>query len=99
MAPASRVLPISGIRCATLGLIPMIDRNDFDGLIRETDINDPAFLEHMQMQFANDQFVPDDEDLDLSADVSTRSRAKTAYRMAQARKLARMYRDWKAAGN
>jgi hypothetical protein len=77
----------------------MIDRNDFDGLIRETDIYDPAFLEHMQLQFASDQFVPDDEDLDLSADVSTRSRAKKAYRMAQARKLARMYRDWKAAGN
>ena len=77
----------------------MIDRNELDGLIRDTGIDDPAFLEHMQTQFLNKDILPDDEDFDLSADVSTSARAKKAYRKAQARKLARMYRDWKAAGN
>jgi hypothetical protein len=77
----------------------MFDRNEFDGLIRDTDMNVPAFLGHMRIQFPNDHILPDDEDFDLSADVSTSSRARKAYRKAQARKLARMYRDWKAAGN
>jgi hypothetical protein len=77
----------------------MIDRNDFDGLIRDTDINNTAFLEYMRIQFPNNHILPDDEDFDLSADVSTSARAKKAYREAQARKLARMYRDWKATDN
>jgi hypothetical protein len=77
----------------------MIDRNELDGLIRDTGINDPEFLEHMRTQFPNNHILPDDEDFDLSADVSTSARAKKAYRKAQARKLARIYRDWKAVGN
>jgi hypothetical protein len=93
------VLPISEIPGAPLGPMPMIDPSEFDGLFRETGIDDPDFLEHMRMQFANGQIVPDDEDFDLSADVSTRSRAKKAYRKAKGRKLLRTYRDWKAAGN
>ena len=77
----------------------MNDWDNFDRSIRETDIADPVFVEHVRNAFPDKCVCPDDEDFDLSADISTEERAKKAYRKAQAQKLIRMFREWKVAQN
>jgi hypothetical protein len=55
----------------------------------------PEFVEHVLRQFPDNRVIPDDEDFDLPADVSTKLRARKEYRKAQAHKIVRMYREWK----
>jgi hypothetical protein len=73
--------------------------DDFDASMRKSEITNPAFVEYVRQTFPNKCIVPDDQDFDLSMDVSTASRAKKAYRAAQSHKLIRMYRDWRVAQN
>jgi hypothetical protein len=73
--------------------------DDFDRSIRETHITDPAFVDYVRSMFPDKRVCPDDQDFDLSADISTEERARKAYRRAQAQKLVRMFREWKVAQN
>jgi hypothetical protein len=77
----------------------MIDGNDFGETIPESELSNPAFIMHVRREFSNKYILPDEQDFDASADVSTSMQAKAEYRKAQARKLVRLYRSWKAAQN
>jgi hypothetical protein len=93
---AYRLVAISHLR---LEHILMNNWDDFDRSIRETDITNPAFVDHVRSVFPDKRVRPDDQDFDLSADISTEERAKQAYRRAQAQKLIRMFREWKVTQN
>ena len=73
----------------------MIDWKAIAALIGDSDVTNPEFVEHVLRQFPDNRVIPDDEDFDLSADVSTKLRARKEHRKAQARKIVRMYREWK----
>ena len=77
------------------GVRSMIDWKAIAALIGDSDVTNPEFVAHVLRQFPDQRVIPDDEDFDLSADVSTESRARKEYRKAQARKIVRMYREWK----
>jgi hypothetical protein len=77
------------------GVRSMIDWKAIADLIGDSDVTNPEFVELVLRQFPGKRVVPDDEDFDLSADVSTKSRARKEYRKAQVRKIVRMYREWK----
>jgi hypothetical protein len=62
------------------------------------DLEDPAFLEHVRQQFPG-PVRPDDEDYDMTARPQTTEEEADQYWVAQARKLMRMYREWKAGKN
>jgi hypothetical protein len=68
-------------------------------LIRFSDIENPEFVEHVVREFPDDRVLPDDRDFDRSVNVSTDVQATEQYKLAQARKVVRMYRAWKAAQN
>jgi hypothetical protein len=93
---AYRLVAIAHLR---LEQILMNNWDDFDRSIRETDITNPAFVDYVRSVFPDKCVCPDDQDFDLSADISTEARAKKAYRRAQAQKLVRMFREWKVAQN
>jgi len=58
-------------------------------------LQEPAFLRYIDQQVAA-PIEPDDEDLDKSANPTTVKEQANEYRLAQARKLLRLYRQWKA---
>ena len=68
-------------------------------LVRFSDIEDPEFVEHVLREFPDDRVLPDDRDFDLCVNVSTDVQIVEQYKLAQARKVVRMYRAWKAAQN
>jgi hypothetical protein len=62
--------------------------------------SDPAFLEHLETQMGGRKpITPDAEDLDEAARADTIEEQANQYRLAQARKMLRMYSEWKAAQN
>jgi hypothetical protein len=63
------------------------------------DLENPAFLEYLRQQGIVGRINPDSEDFDWSAPAQTNKERAEQYRLAQARRLIRMYRDWKAKGN
>src|SRR5262249_7857199 len=63
---------------------------------RAKDLMDAEFVEHVRLAFPDDRVIPDDQDYDFLVDVSTDDEADEQIRFAQARKLMRMYRQWKA---
>jgi hypothetical protein len=77
----------------------MIDWKAIADLIGDSDVKNPEFVKHVLREFPDSRVIPDDEDFDLSADVSTKFRARKVYRRAQARKIVRMYREWKVTGS
>jgi hypothetical protein len=68
-------------------------------LVRFSDIENPEFVEHVLREFPDDRVLPDDRDFDLSVNVTTDVQIVEQYKLAQARKVVRMYRAWKAAQN
>lgn len=63
---------------------------------------DSAFLAYVRQQNGpNGGLVPDQEDYDQDAlrRVSSDKEAAEQYRLAQSRKLLRMWREWKASQN
>jgi hypothetical protein len=65
----------------------------------EKDLEDPEFLRFVKGRFPGGKVVPDDEDWDPDAIARTDEEAAHQYRLAQARKLMRMYAGWKASLN
>jgi hypothetical protein len=84
---------------ATYWRASMSDWKNFLLPIRTRDITNPEFMRHIRREWPDAQVTPDDEDFDLSADVSTDAQASEQYRKAQTRKVIRMYRGWIAARN
>jgi hypothetical protein len=64
-----------------------------------SDIENPEFVEHVVREFPDVRVLPDDRDFDRSVNVSTDVQATEQYKLAQARKVVRTYRAWKAAQN
>jgi hypothetical protein len=68
-------------------------------LVHFSDIENSEFVEHVLREFPDDRVLPDDRDFDLSVKVSTDVQIVEQYKLAQARKVVRMYRAWKATQN
>ena len=68
-------------------------------LVHFSDIENPGFVEHVLREFPDDRVLPDDQDFDVSVNVSTDIQIVEQYKLAQARNVVRMYREWKAAQN
>jgi hypothetical protein len=62
------------------------------------EMENPAFLEYIRQQCGM-PVPPDKEDYDLTVFPRTEEEAGHQYRLAQSRKLLRMYREWKATQN
>ena len=78
---------------------PIVEGEGIANLVRFSDIETPEFVEHVVREFPDDCVLPDDRDFDRSVIVSTDVQATEQYELAQARKVVRMYRAWKAAQN
>lgn len=63
------------------------------------DLEDPAFVRHLQDSVHGGKIEPDNEDFDPLAPCGTKEEAAAAYRVAQAKKLMRMWGEWKAKQN
>jgi hypothetical protein len=59
------------------------------------DLENPAFLKYAKAR-AGQPIKPDDEDFDKTVSAHTVAERAEQYRMAQARRLIRLYREWKA---
>jgi hypothetical protein len=77
----------------------MSERKFNAGIITITDLANMDFLRYLRREFPGDKVLPDDQDFDLSVDVTTDVQARAEYRRAQARKVIRMFREWTAARN
>jgi hypothetical protein len=67
--------------------------------IRATDLlrlEDLAFLQHLHSLTAGNPVKPDKEDFDFTVPARTADEQAEQYRQAQARKLLRVYSEWKA---
>jgi hypothetical protein len=60
-------------------------------------LHDPAFLAYVRERFPGGPVKPDPEDYDREAPANTHAEWAEEYRLAQARKLLRMWADWKAS--
>jgi hypothetical protein len=72
---------------------------DIANLVRFNDIESPEFVKHVLREFPDNCVLPDDRDFNLSVNVWTDVQAAEQYQLAQARKVGRMYRAWKAGQN
>ena len=88
-----------GFRLLARGASRMKEGEGIASIVRFSDIENPEFVEYVVRQFPDDHVLPDDRDFDRSVNVSTDVQAAIQYRLAQARKVLRMYRAWKAAQN
>jgi hypothetical protein len=77
----------------------MRERKLSTGLVRVSDLANLDFLKHLRRQFPDDHVLPDDRDFEPLEFPVTDEHAKSQYRRAQARKVIRMYCEWKAAQN
>jgi hypothetical protein len=77
----------------------MRERKRDTDLFSLSDLANLDFVKYLRRQFPDDRVRPDDQDFDLSAEVTTDEQASEQYRLADARKVIRMYREWKAAQN
>jgi hypothetical protein len=59
------------------------------------DLENPAFLKYVKFR-AGQPVKPDHEDFDKTVSAHTVAERAEQYRLAQARKLLRLYREWKA---
>jgi hypothetical protein len=82
-----------------LGAPRMRERKRDTGLFSLSDLANLDFVKYLRREFPDDRVRPDDQDFDLSAEVTTDEQASEQYRLADARKVIRMYREWKAAQN
>ena len=62
------------------------------------DLGNPEFVKYARNLFPNG-IRPDDEDFDRNANPKTESARARQYKLAQTRKLIRLYREWKAQQN
>ena len=69
--------------------------NDFEIPVTQAALNDPAFHAYLQVLWPQGIIEPDEADFDFGAPAPEAEMAHQ-YRMAQARKLVRLYRGWKA---
>jgi hypothetical protein len=88
-----------GFRGLARGASRMKEEEGIANLILFSDIENPEFVEHVVREFPDDRVLPDDWDFDRSVNVSTDFQATEQYKLAQARKVVRMYRAWKATQN
>jgi hypothetical protein len=63
-----------------------------------TELHDPAFHAYVRQRVGM-PVTPDEEDFDWTAPAHTQAEQAHQYRLAQARKLLRLYREWKAGQN
>lgn len=63
------------------------------------ELKDPAFIAHLRERFPEGSVEPDDQDYDLTAQPATTEERAHEYRLAQTRKVKRLYREWKAKQN
>ena len=64
------------------------------------DLENPVFLAWLKGRLRGRKMEPDDQDYDFSITRPvTNKEAGKLYRLAQARKMIRMYREWKASQN
>ena len=60
-------------------------------------LDDPAFARWLQTRLGGSHLHPDEQDIDPAAQPSTSAEASEFWRLAEARKLVRLYQEWKAA--
>jgi hypothetical protein len=60
------------------------------------DLEDPDFLRHVEERSGGEKIEPDPQDFDMNAPVRTNAEAAEQYRLAQASKLIRLWREWRA---
>src|SRR5262249_39929861 len=60
---------------------------------------EPAFLAYLEAETGGKPVKPDDEDFDLKARPVTEAEQAHEYRLAQARKILRLHKEWKANQN
>ena len=66
--------------------------------MRISELEDPQFCRWLESQFSG-PIKPDARDFDVSAKAHTEAERAKLYRLAQARKVMRLYRAWKASQN
>jgi hypothetical protein len=59
-------------------------------------LRDPDFLEQLRAAFPDGRILPDEEDFDLEINPQTDSECAEEYRLAQAKRVTRLWREWKA---
>jgi hypothetical protein len=69
------------------------------GPTKAADLGDPAFIVYLDTLFPDRKIKPDPEDFDLNANPKTVAEQASEYRSAVARKIIRLYGQWKAAQN
>jgi hypothetical protein len=63
------------------------------------DLADPRFLEWLASRIGGKPIQPDRQDHDLNAHAVTDEEGANQYRLARARKLLRLWKEWKAEAN
>ena len=63
------------------------------------DVCDPAFLEYLDHRCGEGPIQPEAQDYDPNAVARTDAELACQYRLAQARRLKRLYAEWKAGQN
>lgn len=63
------------------------------------DLEDPAFLKFLEGKSPGGPIEPEWQDFDATANPRTEAEQAEQYRLAQARRLIRLYQEWKAGQN
>jgi hypothetical protein len=63
------------------------------------DLEDPAFQQYLATLFPSGKVRPDDQDFDRSLPTVTGTQRAEAYRIAQAKMMIRLYRQWRGSPN
>jgi hypothetical protein len=62
-------------------------------------LNDPEFIKWVRHKFPHGTIEPEDQDIDKSAKPVTDAHMANEYRLAIARRLIRLYAEWKIEQN
>ena len=63
------------------------------------DLEDPAFQQYLCTLFPSGKVRPDTQDFDQSLPTVTGAQRAEAYRIAQAKMMIRLYRQWRGSPN
>jgi hypothetical protein len=85
-------------RCEARSGTAMIDWSNYLGPDSADGLTNPLFVAHIKRNHPF-PFKPDDMDFDGSVTATTDEERREQYRLAQARKLMRLYRAWKQEQN